>query len=142
MTADTCIFCGEIIPEGRMVCRRCELDAEKRNVKNKRRCTMTNEEILNSIERYSIPYKWQEKEPFRKYGIEIDGVYPEWVWFTEENITDTGRKNGRVPISQATREELLEMLAICAMDSADLYKSIVRRVEKAGIEWHRLPDVE
>lgn len=26
MTADTCIYCGSVVPEGRMVCIKCELD--------------------------------------------------------------------------------------------------------------------
>ena len=26
MTADACIFCGEIVQEGHMVCRKCEMD--------------------------------------------------------------------------------------------------------------------
>ena len=27
---DTCVCCGEIIPEGRMVCPECEIEAEER----------------------------------------------------------------------------------------------------------------
>ena len=27
---DRCVCCGEIIPEGRMICIKCELEAEER----------------------------------------------------------------------------------------------------------------
>lgn len=34
---DTCICCGEVVPEGRMVCGRCELAANERMRRKERR---------------------------------------------------------------------------------------------------------
>ena len=85
---------------------------------------LSRQELLELVRNCCPDLGWDNKYPnlFGKYGITIAGICLGWYWFEEDNITGTARDNGKHPITDATREELLEMLALAYHSSLNSYR--------------------
>ena len=100
---------------------------------------MTREEILDKVLHCTPNLGWDYEYPdlFGKYGLTICGICDGWRWFTEENITDYARKNGHLPITDASTEELLEMWAVADHYWLECYEDWFRRSEQKSAKLDR-----
>ena len=76
--------------------------------------SMTQRELLDKV-MHSLPqFGWDIEYPtlFGKYGKTTSGLLREWVWYTSESITHADRALGKRPLTDASVQELLEMLAV------------------------------
>ena len=89
---------------------------------------MNKEEMLNKVRNCTPQLGWDNAYPdlYGKYGITISGICDGWLWFEEDNITETARKNGHLPLTDASDIELLTMWAIADNYWLNKYK-----------EWYR-----
>jgi hypothetical protein len=76
--------------------------------------TMTRLALLDKVRQSAPDLGWDDKYPylFGKYGTTICGIYDGWHWFEVDNITDTARRHGYLPLTDASDAELLEMFAM------------------------------
>lgn len=70
-------------------------------------------EILKTYVTVPLQLCGFDKELFEVYGVYCDGIFPAWIWFTEDNLSATGRKLGCKPLTEATEAEIWKMIAIC-----------------------------
>ena len=85
---------------------------------------MDRNQLLNLVRECCPALGWDDKYPdlFGKYGTTLSGLCTGWKWFEEDNITDYAKANGYYPITSATKEELLEMLAMADHYRLNQYK--------------------
>lgn len=76
--------------------------------------TMTRAELRDRVMKSTPPYGWDMKYPtlFGRYGKTVTGICDDWIWYTSESITDADLGQGKLPLCDASNEELLEMLAV------------------------------
>ena len=76
--------------------------------------SMTRQELLDKVRQSCPALGWDSKYPnlFGKYGMTICGICDGWHWFEEDNITDTARNHGHLPLTDASDTELMEMFAM------------------------------
>lgn len=74
---------------------------------------MNRERLLEKVRSCTPQLGWDYEYPdlYGKYGMTISGICDGWHWFEEDNITEYARNKGRLPLTDATDEELLEMWA-------------------------------
>lgn len=75
---------------------------------------MNRDELLKKVRKCVPDYTFGEDYPnlFGKYGVMVCGVCEYWYWYEEGKLTDYAIKKGCRPLTDATDNELLEMLAI------------------------------
>ena len=75
---------------------------------------LTRQELLDHLSECAPPYEYLNKYPtlYDKYGQFSTGVSQHWIWYTEDNLSEYGRRQGYRPLTDATDVELLEMWAL------------------------------
>lgn len=93
---------------------------------------MDRTELLNKVRNCTPQLGWDDKFPdlYGKYGMTICGIGDGWHWFEENNITEYSRQQGRLPITDATDIELLEMWAVADNYWLNKYKEWLKRSEE------------
>lgn len=76
--------------------------------------TIPRADLMDRVMKGSPLFGWDISYPtlFGKYGKTVTGICDEWIWYTSDSITAADRGQGKCPVSEASTEELLEMLAI------------------------------
>lgn len=93
---------------------------------------MTRQELLDAVNQSSPALGWDTKYPnlFGKYGFTLVGVCDGWVWFNSDTITESARCSGHLPLSDASNEELLEMLSMERGYWLDRYETWLKQAEE------------
>lgn len=93
---------------------------------------MTRQELLDAVNQSSPALGWDTKYPnlFGKYGFTLVGVCEGWVWFDSDTITESARCSGHLPLSDASDEELLEMLSMERGYWLDRYETWLKQAEE------------
>lgn len=93
--------------------------------------TMTQNELIDKVMRSVPQYGWDIEYPklFGKYGKTTSGLCLEWVWYTSESITNADRALGKLPLTDASVEELLEMLAVVESYWSEYFQAQCKVVE-------------
>lgn len=101
---------------------------------------MTRQELLDAVNQSSPALGWDTKYPnlFGKYGFTLVGVCDGWVWFNSDTITESARCSGHLPLSDASDEELLEMLSMERGYWLDRYETWLKQAEEKA---HRLEEM-
>lgn len=101
---------------------------------------MTRQELLDAVNQSSPALGWDTKYPdlFGKYGFTLVGVCDGWVWFDSDKITESARCSGHLPLSDASDEELLEMLSMERGYWMDRYETWLKQAEEKA---HRLEEM-
>ena len=101
---------------------------------------MTRQELLDAVNQSSPALGWDTKYPklFGKYGFTLVGVCDGWVWFDSDNITESARCSGHLPLSDASDEELIEMLSMERGYWLDRYETWLKQAEEKA---HRLEEM-
>ena len=101
---------------------------------------MTRQGLLDAVNQSSPALGWDTKYPnlFGKYGFTRVGVLDSWVWFDSDTITESARCSGHLPLSDASDEELLEMLSMERGYWVDRYETWLKQAEE---KIHRLEDM-
>ena len=75
---------------------------------------MDREELLGKVRNCSpqLGADLIYSDLYGKYGYTMCGICDGWRWFEEDNITETVRENGCLPLTDASDIELLTMWAI------------------------------
>lgn len=75
---------------------------------------MNREELLNKVRNSTPYYTFDTDYPnlFGKYGTMVTGICDYWLWYEEGKLTEYALEKGLKPLTDATDNELLEMLAI------------------------------
>ena len=61
---------------------------------------------------------------FRKYGYTYCGICDGFRWITTENINETMRENGYIPIEEAPEEDLWKIIGICSLYWENVYEEL------------------
>lgn len=118
-----CICCGADIPEGRMVCPKCEKTEQKK---------LTDEEILKALDIcYSAPCCTSECPYFNKYGrnfcVEDKALYKDMKRIVEEHIKQKAEierlteENGYL---DGCAKQFLADYQKCEVEVAELQKQV------------------
>ena len=101
---------------------------------------MTRQELLDAVNQSSPALGWDTKYPnlFGKYGFTLVGVCDGWVWFDSDKITESARCSGHLPLSDASDEELLEMLSMERGYWMGRYETWLKQAEEKA---HRLEEM-
>ena len=93
---------------------------------------LTRQELLDHLSECAPPYDYLEKYPtlFDKHGQFSTGVSQYWIWYTEDNLSDYGRRSGCRPLTDATDVELLEMWALESDYWYRMYKNMYNKLNK------------
>ena len=99
---------------------------------------MNREELLDKVRNCTPGLGWESEYPdlYGKYGMGVYGICEYWYWFTEDNITDYARKNGHLPLTDATDSELLEMWAIADNYWLNQYKDWYHKEQDKSFKLH------
>ena len=75
---------------------------------------MNREELLNKVRNSTPYYTFNTDYPnlFGKYGTMVTGICDYWLWYEEGMLSEYALEKGFRPLTDATDNELLEMLAI------------------------------
>lgn len=97
------------------------------------------EELLNKVRNCIPDLGWDHVYPdlFGKYGMTICGICDDWRWFEEDNVTEYARKQGCLPLTDATDVELLEMLAMTNNYWLSKYEEWYKRSEEKSSKLDR-----
>ena len=100
---------------------------------------MDRVELLNKVRNCTPQLGWDDKFPnlYGKYGMAICGICDGWHWFEEDTITDYAREHGRLPLTDETDIELLEMWAIADNYWLGKYKEWLKRSEEKSSKLDR-----
>lgn len=100
---------------------------------------MNREELLNKVRQCTPQLGWDEKYPnlYGKYGMTISGICDRWHWFEEDNIINSAKLFGCLPLTDATDIELLEMWAIADNYWLNQYKESLKRSKEKSSKLDR-----
>ena len=88
------------------------------------------EQLLEIVKNTTIPYEYMDDPLIKKYGVYVDGVYPEWIWYDKENLSDYGYESGCRPLKDAPEIDLYKIIALCEKHWREFYKSIYEKRKK------------
>lgn len=85
---------------------------------------MNREELLNKVRNSTPYYTFNTDYPnlFGKYGTMVTGICDYWLWYEEGKLSEYALEKGFRPLTDATDNELLEMLAITNEYWSNCYK--------------------
>ena len=88
------------------------------------------EQLLEIVRHTSIPYVYMGDPLIRAYGVYVDGVYPEWIWFNAKNLSDYGFATGHMPLETASELELYKIIALCERYWREMYENAYEESKK------------
>lgn len=102
---------------------------------------MDREELINKVRNCTPGLGWDQKYPelYGRYGVAITvcGIWDGWQWFEENNITEYSRRQGCLPLTEATDTELLTMWAIADNYWLSKYKEWYKQSEEKSSKLDR-----
>lgn len=94
----------------------------------------SKEQLLEIVEHTTIPYEYMDDPLIKKYGVYVDGVYPEWIWHDKKNLSNYGYESGYRPLEDAPEIDLYKIIALCERHWREFYESICEKRKKTKKE--------